>query len=196
MVEEICWLGYDGPESYTIDDENAPDPVQKQVLACYDPGIADLIGLFLQEYEDFHFHSEEEMAAFEASKLKQAEQFCRQGFRQGWNREEPLSADNLRVIFPAVWHNTDFPELDAPDEVWDCHRRMFRSQDAEEVLFWSFRFSAWGSFNVPLPYTLFRAITEGRFRRLALSYPEELLWCFLPDLELPEDGPGEEGPEP
>ena len=41
------------------------------------------------------------------------------------------------------------------------------------LLFWTFRLCAWGEYENPFPYTLYKGLVDGRFEKFYDDYPDE-----------------------
>jgi len=83
-----------------------------------------------------------------------------------------LTADEIRKVCSHVWHSYIF--FESTDASLDVHNLMAdhaKSTDPLEALFWSYVFELWGHYDCVLPYSIYRAITEG------------LLDRYLPDLD-------------
>ena len=60
-------------------------------------------------------------------------------------------------------------------------RTIEKTDDPDELLFWSFRFCAWGGYDNMLPYTLYRWIVDGKLERFYNYYPEWQHVFLCPD---------------
>ena len=172
MTLSIARKNYSGP----IVDEYTPQqigPLEKRCLENFDGRIADLFALFLNEgcaengilTEEALFDYEQRCNTSEIAPLN--------GNDAAPKQATLLTAEQIRHIFRPIWKDYLFIESTGMD--WDMMRffRTFgKSDDADELLYASFRFCAWGEYDNPLPYTLYRCLFDGRFRRFYGSQSE------------------------
>lgn len=148
--------------------------LEENIIEKYDSRIADLFALFLdEEYPSEGVVTPEEL--FESERrLNTADGEPIYGYSATLESGALLtSVEQVKDIFHYIWRSYLFMESTDMDFVMiQYYGKLKQSQDINEVLFWSFRFCAWGgSFN-PLPYTLYRAIIDGRFNAYYDKYPQ------------------------
>ena len=158
-----------GVEEYLLDSDKI-GILETECLKHYDKRISDLICMFLDEECTEHgIYSQEKL--FE-SELRQnlsgmyeysatPEYGAQLTLEQIKHRFRKIT-DDYSVMLDAV-NLIDYPGF------VDHYNKI---TDPDELLFWAFRYCAWGQYDNKLPYTLFRCIVDGRFKRFYDSHPE------------------------
>lgn len=168
-----------GIEAYQLPGEKA-GPLEIDCMKHYDPRIADLFYLFLDEACAAEgITTPEEL--FERERTRNyAEGNALYGYTATPEHGAQLTTAQIKNIFHFIWKNYLFQESTGMDfQMLQWFRKIETTDDPDKLLFWSFRFCAWGGYDNPLPYTLYRFIVDGRLQRFYNSYPEwqrEFLW--------------------
>lgn len=172
MTLSIARKNYSGP----FVDEYTPQqigPLEKRCLENFDGRIADLFALFLNEgCAENGILTEESLFDYE-QRCNTSEIVPLNGYTAAPKQGALLTAEQIRHIFRPIWKDYLFIESTGMD--WDMMRffqKWGKSDDADELLYASFRFCAWGEYDNPLPYTLYRCLFDGRFRRFYGSQSE------------------------
>lgn len=165
---------YSGIEDFSLTEDKIGQ-LEQDVIKNYDPRIADIVCLFLEE--EF---SSEGMATPQA--VLDDELVCNTadgkvlfGYTATIEYGATLTVEQIKDIFHYIWKDYLFWEVTGLGLHYDMiqfFKKLERTTDPEELLFWSFRFCAWGGFDNHLPYTLYRAILDGRFKDYYDRYPE------------------------
>lgn len=86
-----------------------------------------------------------------------------------------LSIARIITIFDYIWEDPNFWEETGMNyDMIHFARNLQKTEDPDELLFWSFRFCSWGNSINNLPYTLYKGIIDGRFNSYYNSYLEWL----------------------
>lgn len=148
--------------------------LEENIIEKYDPRIADLFALFLdEEFPSVGVVTPEDL--FEDERKNNTDD-GEPIYRYSATLESGAlltSVEQVKDIFQHIWKSYLFMESTDMDFMMiQYYNKLKSSQDVNEVLFWSFRFCAWGGRFNPLPYTLYRAIIDGRFNDYYDKYPQ------------------------
>lgn len=161
-----------GMEVYQLPREKA-GPLETNCMEHYDQKIADLVYLFLEEE-----CAAEGITTPEKLFEREHARNCTDGkvlygYTATPEHGAHLTTIQIKNIFHFIWKNYLFQESTGMDfGMMQLFRKIETTDDPDELLFWSFRFCAWGGYDNPLPYTLYRFIVDGRLQRFYNSYPE------------------------
>lgn len=163
---------YSGMEAYQLPTEKI-GPLETDCIRCYNEKNADLVFLFLDEE-----CAPEGIDTLERLLERERARNCADGKALYGYTATPecgaqLTTRQIKTIFHVIWENYLFQESTGMDfRMLQFFRKIAKTDDPDELLFWSFRFCAWGGYDNPLPYTLYRCIVDGRLERYYNSFPE------------------------
>lgn len=163
---------YSGMEEYPLPKEKI-GPLESDCLKHYDKKIVDLVCLFLDEESAVQGITTPEKL-FE---LERTRNFANgkplYDYKATMENGARLTTAQIQKIFHYIWKNYLFGESTGMNfRMIQFFREIQKTEDPDELLFWSFRFCAWGEYDNLLPYTLYRYIVDGRFVRFYNRYPE------------------------
>lgn len=163
---------YSGMEEYPLPKEKI-GPLESDCLKHYDKKIADLVCLFLDEESAVQGITTPEKL-FERERARNfANGKALYGYTATLENGAQLTTAQIQNIFHYIWKNYLFLESTGMDvRMMQLFREIQKTEDPDELLFWSFRFCAWGEYDNMLPYTLYRCIVDERFVRFYNHYPE------------------------
>lgn len=162
-----------GTEEFRLPTEEI-GPLETACIECFDERIADLICLFLSgEIFSGGIESPEELFEHEREH-NMSDGTVMNGYSATFDNGVQLSTATIKQIFYYIWDERwmIWEEAGADYNFIEFYNKLARTEDPEELLFWSFRFCAWSENVNRLPYTLFRYIVDGKFMRFYDSYPE------------------------
>lgn len=161
-----------GIEEYQLTGEKA-GPLETNCMEHYDQKIADLVYLFLEEECAAEGITTPEKLFEREYARNCAEGKALYGYTAVPEHGAQLTTPQIKNIFHFIWKDYLFREATGMDfRMLRWFRRIERTEDPDELLFWSFRFCAWGGYDNPLPYTLYRCIVDRRLDRFYNRYPE------------------------
>lgn len=161
-----------GMQEYRLPREKL-GPLEADCICHYDQSIADLVCLFLEEES-----TGEEIVTpeqlFERERARNyADGKALYGYTATLEHGAQLTTTQIKNIFHFIWKSPLFWESTGMGfGMIRLFRELERTDSPDELLFWSFRFCAWGGYDNPLPYTLYRWIVDGRLERFYNRYPE------------------------
>ena len=163
---------YSGIEEYPLPKEKI-GPLESDCLKHYDKKIADLVCLFLDEESAVQGITTPEKL-FELERTRNfANGKALYDYTATLENGTRLTTAQIQKIFHYIWKNYLFGESTGMNfRMIQFFREIQKTEDPDELLFWSFRFCAWGEYDNLLPYTLYRCIVDGRFVRFYNRYPE------------------------
>ena len=153
-------------------------PLEEKCLAMFDWRIADLVNLFAeQEFcndGEKGIRTETELLLYEISCnsangkiLKTCQGISESGIQ--------ISVEEIKERCSYIWKSYLFAESTGMGFMdmqfyWKLRDKI---SDPDELLFWTFRFCAWGGYENPFPYTLYKGLIDGRFERFYDDYADE-----------------------
>lgn len=163
---------YSGIEEYQLPKEKIGQ-LETDCIKHYDKRIADLVYLFLDE-ESTAEGIATPQKLFECEYARNcANGNALYGYTAMPENGAQLTTVQIKNIFYYIWKNYLFLESTGMDfRMLQFFREIQKTENPDELLFWSFRFCAWGDYDNMLPYTLYRCIVDGRFVRFYNCYPE------------------------
>ena len=163
---------YSGVEEYQLSKELVGQ-LEIDCLKHYDKRIADLVCLFLDEESTAEGIATPEQLLENEYARNCADGKALYGYTATPENGAQLTTIQIKNIFHYIWKNYLFLESTGMDfMMMQFFHRIEKTDTPDELLFWSFRFCAWGGYDNALPYTLYRCIVDGRFERFYNSYPE------------------------
>lgn len=170
-----------GVQEYCLPREKV-GPLEADCIRHYDQSIADLICLFLEEECTGEGITTPEQL-FERERARNyADGKALYGYAATLEHGAWLSTTQIKNIFHFIWKSPLFGESTGMDlGMIQLFRTIEKTDDPDELLFWSFRFCAWGGYDNMLPYTLYRWIVDGKLERFYNYYPEWQHVFLCPD---------------
>lgn len=161
-----------GMEEYRLTGEKV-GTLETECIQHFDPRIADLVCLFLEEECAAEgIAAPEELVGREHDR-NWADGKALHGYRATPEHGAQLTTTQIKSIFHFIWKSYLFQESTGMDfRMLQLFHKVETTDDPDELLFWSFRFCAWGGYDNPLPYTLYRCLVDGRLKRFYNGYPE------------------------
>lgn len=163
---------YSGVEEYRMPKEKVGE-LERDCIKHYDKRIADLIYLFLNEESTAEgITTPEQLFKCEYAR-NCSDGKAMYGYTATPENGAQLTTAQIKNIFHYIWKDYLFIESTGMDfAMMQFFRKIEKTDNPDELLFWSFRFCAWGGYDNALPYTLYRCIVDGRFERFYNAYPE------------------------
>lgn len=151
-------------------------PLEKRLLENMDPRAKELVYLFLDEgvFEEEGITTEEELLKYEAYCNMVDGKVIRECSGIGENGIIINKEQLLKLYYP-IWGSYLFMESTNMDfmEINFYRRLKEKIDDPDELLFWTFRLCVWGGSRNYLPYTLYKGLLDGRFKRFYDDYPND-----------------------
>lgn len=166
---------YNGTVQAEYDTERL-GPLEIKLLENMDPRVKELVYLFLEEgvFEEYGMTTEEELLKYEADCNTADGKVISECSGIGKNGIA-ISTEQLKRLFSSIWKSHLFVESSMLDFMdMQFHWKLKETvEDPDELLFWTFRFCAWGDYRNYLPYTLYKGLLDGRFAKFYDDYPNE-----------------------
>lgn len=167
-------ITYSGESQVEYDTERL-GPLEEKCLAMFDWRIADLVNLFVeQEFSSSEIRTEAELLLEEISCnsvngkiIKTCHGISESGIQ--------ISVDEIKERCSYIWKSHLFIESTGMDfmDIQFYWKLRDKITDPDELLFWTFRLCAWGEYENPFPYTLYKGLVDGRFEKFYDDYPDE-----------------------
>lgn len=165
-------------ESHVEYDTECLGPLEEKCLAMFDWRVADLVNLFVeQEFcnsDEGGIRTEAELLLYEVSCnsvngeiIKTCHGISESGIQ--------ISVDEIKERCSYIWKSYLFVESTGMDfmDIQFYWKLRDNITDPDELLFWTFRLCAWGEYENPFPYTLYKGLIDGRFRKFYDNYKNE-----------------------
>lgn len=163
---------YSGIQDYYLPEEKI-GPLEADCIKHYDTTIADLIYLFLDEENTAKGIATQEQLFEQERARNYADNMPIYGYTATLEHGAQLTTAQIKNTFHFIWKSYLFLEAtDMNIEMMAFFRQIEKTVDPDELLFWSFRFCAWGEYDNPLPYTLYLYIINGKWKRFSGQYPK------------------------
>lgn len=157
-------------------------PLEKNILQKTDLKWQDLICLFLDEefFAEQGIDSEEKLLAYELSCNKVNGEFVYE-YAVDPQIGTLQNGSQIKQNCSHIWKHSLFAEETGMNFGQQQKWKSLRSAQltTEEILFWTFYFCAWGGYDHPYPYTLYKTLTNCRFEKYndsLLQEKEEMLY--------------------
>lgn len=146
--------------------------LERNLLTLNDNQITDLINLFLdEEFSKYGVITENDLLEEEKSRNSLDGDFIKDCGNLG-EEGVKISIEEIKNRYCFIWKNHEFIESLDMDFVTQQFFMKLRDsiESPDEMLFWTFRFCAYGGYDNPLPYTLYKGLMNGRFSPYYDSY--------------------------
>lgn len=151
-------------------------PLEKKLLENMDPRAKELVYLFLREgfFEEKEITTEGKLLKYEAYRNSVDGEIISECSGIG-EKGIVVNKEQVQEIYSYIWRSYLFVESTDMDFPALSFYRKLRDnvEDADQLLFWSFRLCVWGGYDNRLPYTLYKGLLDGRFAKYYDDFPEE-----------------------